>query len=308
MSGPATATLQAWSCTMRLVVADARALRPAAADLTALLARVDAQASRFRPDSDLTLANTLAGRPVPIPRLLTELVGAALDAAAQTDGAVDPTVGAAMRAIGYDRDIRAVGDARLPSGRTDVERAPRRDWRDVRLDRSAGLLFVPRGVELDLGATAKSFVADRAARVLARRYETAVLVELGGDLAVVGDRPGGWCVHVAERDGGDGQRVLVRFGGLATSTVTIRRWQLGGRPMHHIVDPRTGEPTDGPWRTVSVHAPSAFAANTASTASIVLGERALPWLRRRKLAARLVAATGEVVTTGDWPAAEAVAA
>jgi thiamine biosynthesis lipoprotein len=307
MTDPGTATLRAWSCTMRLAVDDARALRPATADLVALLARVDAQASRFRPDSDLVRANALAGRPVPIPRLLTDLVGAALDAAAQTDGAVDPTVGAAMRAIGYDRDIRWVGGATLPATDDRASRAPR-DWRDVRLDRDAGLLFVPRGVELDLGATAKAFVADRAAQTLARRYETAVLVELGGDLAVAGDRAQGWCVTVAERAGADGQRVLVRFGGLATSTTTVRRWRQGERERHHILDPRTGVPAVGPWRTVSVHAPCALAANTATTTAIVLGERALPWLRRRNLSARLVSASGEVVTTGDWPTSEAVAA
>lgn len=310
MSGPGTATLRAWSCTVRLVVDDARALRPATADLAALLARVDEQASRFRPDSALMRANGLAGRPVPIPRLLIDLVGAALDAAAQTDGTVDPTVGRAMRAIGYDRDIRWIRGARLaaaddpgPGART-----PRRDWRDVRLDRAAGLLFVPRGVELDLGATAKAFVADRAARTLARRYETPVLVELGGDLAVAGTRPQGWCVTVAEREGAPGQRTLVRFGGLATSTVTVRHWRQGGQERHHIVDPRTGAPADGPWRTVSVHAPCTLAANTATTAAIVLGDGALPWLRRRNLAARLVSATGELVTTGGWPSAGAVAA
>jgi FAD:protein FMN transferase len=299
----ATFRTRAWSCTVRLVVDDARVLTPAAEDLTALLTHVDGLASRFRPDSVLSIANARAGKPTAIPKLLVDLVGAALDAAGQTDGAVDPTVGLAMHRIGYDRDISAVA----PDGPGALPRAPVRHWRHVRLHREAGLLTVPVGTALDLGATAKAFVADHAAATLSARYGSAVLVELGGDVAVAGHRPDGWCVRVAEREGEDGQLVLVRRGGLVTSTTTVRRWSRGGRVVHHILDPRTGAPADGPWRTVSVAAPSALAANTASTAAIVLGDAALSWLETRGLAALLVGRDGELRTTVNWPSARTVA-
>jgi FAD:protein FMN transferase len=294
---------RAWSCTVRLVVEDERRLRAAAEDLTALLSRIDLVASRFRPDSALSIANARPGRPTPVPKLLVDLVAAALDAADRTDGAVDPTVGLAMDRIGYDRDIAAVE----PDGPAVAPRRSPRRWQHVRLHREAGLLTVPPGTALDLGATAKAYVADHAAAALSRRYDTAVLVELGGDLAVAGNRPDGWCIRVAEREGEDGQLVLVRHGGLATSTTTVRRWSRGGRAVHHIVDPRTGAPADGPWRTVSVAAPCALAANVASTAAIVLGESALDWLDGRGLAARLVALDGSVHTTVHWPASRALA-
>jgi thiamine biosynthesis lipoprotein len=71
--------------------------------------------------------------------------------------------------------------------------------------------------------------------------------------------------------------------------------------VHHIVDPSTGFPVDGPWRTASVYAPSAMAANTASTAAIVLGPDAVEWLTDRHLAARLVSTDGVVATTEGWP-------
>jgi FAD:protein FMN transferase len=294
---------RAWSCTVRLVVEDERRLNAAAEDLTALLSRVDLVASRFRSDSALSIANARPGRPTPVPKLLVDLVAAALDAADRTDGAVDPTVGLAMDRIGYDRDIAAVE----PDGPAVAPRRSLRRWQHVRLHREAGLLTVPHGTALDLGATAKAYVADHAAAALSRRYDTAVLVELGGDLAVAGNRPDGWCVRVAEREGEDGQLVLVRHGGLATSTTTVRRWNRGGRTVHHIVDPRTGAPADGPWRTVSVAAPCALAANVASTAAIVLGEAALDWLDGRGLAARLVARDGSVHTTVHWPASRPLA-
>jgi thiamine biosynthesis lipoprotein len=290
----------AWSCTVRLVVDDEQALRPATEDLVALLARVDAAASRFRADSALSMANRRAGRPTPVPKLLVDLAGAALDAAAQTDGAVDPTLGLAMHRIGYDRDIFDVA----PDGDAVPGNAPLpRSWRSVRLHREAGLLTVPAGSALDLGSTAKAWTADHAARALSARYGTAVLVELGGDVAVAGERPDGWCLQVAEREGADGQLVLLRHGGLATSTTTIRAWRRGGQPVHHIIDPATGLSAQGPWRTASVAAQSAFDANVASTAAIVRGADALEWLTRRGLAARLVARDGSIVSTPGWPAA-----
>lgn len=290
---------RAWSSTVRLVVCDKRALRPAADDLEALLDRVDRLASRFRADSMLSIANANAGRPVAIPRLLADLVAAALDAAAQTDGAVDPTVGLAMHRIGYDTDIAAIAR----QGPAIVPLARRRSWQDVRLHREAGLLTVPPGTALDLGATAKAYTADLAARTLHRRYGTGVLVELGGDLAVAGERSDGWPVRVAEREGATGQDVVLARGGLATSTTTVRTWRRGGRHVHHIVDPSTGLPANATWRTASVYASTAVLANTASTAAIVLGERAVPWLVRRGLAARLVGVNGSVRTTPGWPGA-----
>jgi FAD:protein FMN transferase len=294
----ATFVGSAWSCTVRLVVDDERALRPAADDLLALLDRVDRAASRFRTDSALSIANRAAGRPTPIPRLLVDLVGAALDAAVQTAGAVDPTLGLAMHRIGYDRDIHSVS----PDAADDLTETDRPGtWRSVRLHREAGLLTVPRGTALDLGATAKAWTADHAAQALAARYDTAVLVELGGDLAVAGDRPDGWCIRVAERDGADGQLVLVRDGGLTTSTTTVRTWQRAGRTMHHIIDPATGLPATGRWRTASVAASSALAANIASTYSVVRGKDAVEWLIAGGLAARLVAQDGSITTTPGWP-------
>ena len=232
-------------------------------------------------------------------RLLTDLVGAALDTAMLTGGTVDPTIGRAMASNGYDRDISAVQNEPAPVRPTEV---PRRTWADVRLNPALGILTVPAGAALDLGASAKAFTADLAARTFFNRYDTPVLVELGGDLAVAGSLPGGWGVRVAEAEGAPGQSITVSRGGVATSTTTIRRWPRGDQPMHHIVDPATGLPVDGPWRTATVWAETALVANAASTAAIVLGPRAVGWLMAGGYAARLVDHSGAVTTVGDWPA------
>ena len=168
------------------------------------------------------------------------------------------------------------------------------------------VLGLPAGVRLDLGATAKGLGSDRAAAAAYRASgRGGMLVSLGGDIAVAGQPPvGGWPVAVADSSdgrGAPGQVVRLTTGALATSSVTGRRWQRDGRPVHHIVDPRTGWPAAGPWRTVSVAASSCAEANAASTAAIVAGPDAEAWLAGTGLPSRLVAHDGAVRLLGGWP-------
>jgi thiamine biosynthesis lipoprotein len=99
-----------------------------------------------------------------------------------------------------------------------------------------------------------------------------------------------------------GQTVSIHSGGLATSSTIVRRWSHRGHTMHHIIDPDTGAPVRGTWRTVSVAAASCTDANTAATAALVRAEAATAWLDQLALPARLVDAAGDVTTVGDWPA------
>jgi FAD:protein FMN transferase len=226
----------------------------------------------------------------------------ALAAAAWTDGLVDPTIGAALVDLGYDRDFVDVS-ARDGTGGRERAAAPAPrvpGWRCVRL--AGRLLQVPAGVLLDLGATAKGLGADRAARAaLTAARARGVLVSLGGDLAAAGDAPQrGWPVLVADGDAPP-QVVRVDRGGLATSSVAVRRWFRSGACLHHIVDPRTGRPAESPWQTVSVAAATCADANTAATAAIVSGADAPGWLAARGIQARLVGRDGRVRQTGGWP-------
>ena len=176
-------------------------------------------------------------------------------------------------------------------------------WHRVLFDPGQRLVVVPRGVCLDLGATAKALAADRAARRIHAALRGGVLVNLGGDLRVAGAAPeGGWQVGVGDDHTRAGDTtVALRSGGLATSGTTRRRWRHAGRTVHHIVDPRTGDVPEPRWRTVTVAAESTVDANTASTAAVVLGAEAPGWLEDRRLPARLVGVRGDVVTTPGWP-------
>ncbi len=291
----ASRTWTAWSCTVRLTVDDPAVLGAACGELKALMDRVDKAASRFRPDSELSIVNERGGAMVPVSRLLVDLVDVSLMAASISGGAVDPTVGAAVIAAGYDDDIEAVR-RRLAAPAPLSATVP--GWQHVQLNRKLALLGVPEGAALDLGATAKAWTADRAALVLSKRYGCAVLVEIGGDLCAAGQPAEPWVITVAERAGDTGVLVTLAHGGLTTSTRTSRCWENG----HHIIDPRTGRPADGPWRTASVWAPTAVRANTFSTALIATGEAAVGRLTLAGHPARMVANDGEVTEVAGWPA------
>ena len=105
-----------------------------------------------------------------------------------------------------------------------------------------------------------------------------------------------------------GETVAIDSGGLATSSTTVRRWTRGDRSLHHVVDPATGEPATGCWRTVSVAASTCVDANIATTAAIVRGASAVEWLAARRLPTRLVHADGRVVRVGGWPEPESAVA
>jgi FAD:protein FMN transferase len=301
----ASASFPALGTTAVVVVAEAAALPRARSLLEHELEQIDVACSRFRPDSELAIANAAAGREVAVSRLFAHALQIGLDAARDTGGLVDPTLGAQLRAAGYDRTFALV---RVRDSWQFVPRPHGIDaWREVELNLERGLVRVPHGVELDLGATAKALAADRAAQAIAEETGTGTLVSLGGDLAVSGEPPpGGWCVRIADdhRTAPDssGPRVLVATGGLATSSTAVRSWQTDRGPAHHLLDPASGLPADGPWRTVSVAASSCVEANVASTAAIILGRDAPAWLSRRGLPARLAGRDGSVSYVAGWPA------
>ncbi len=300
-------TFAVFGTTAVLLVTDPGVLGRARALADAELAAVDRAANRFRPDSEISRLNRAAGAgPLAVSGLLAELIGQALRAAELTGGAVDPTCGQALAAAGYDRDFGLIrdGGARQGAPRRARPRVP--GAHAVRLDASGRVVRLDDGARLDLGATAKAWAADRCADLIASALACGVLVSLGGDIAVAGPPPdGGWRVRVTDDHaaGPDspGQVVTITSGGLATSSITVRAWTLAGQPRHHIIDPATGAPAAGCWRTVSVSAGTCTDANIAATAAIVKGESALAWLASAGLPARLVRHDGAVVTASGWP-------
>jgi thiamine biosynthesis lipoprotein len=299
-------TFEVFGTTAVLLITDPGAMTQARAVADQVLAEVDLACSRFRPDSELVRLNAAGGEPIAISATFADLLTAALRAARLTGGDVDPTCGRALTRLGYDRDfadVKAAGDA---APRLTGPVGPLPGWRSVHLDRGAHRAWLEHGAQIDLGATAKAWAADRCAEQLADALDRGVLVSLGGDVAVGGPPPPDhWRIRVTDDHAAPasapGQTVTISSGGLATSSTTVRTWTVGGRPVHHIIDPATGEPARSCWRTVSVAAGTCTDANIASTAAIIRGAAALDWLHDLGLPARLVRHDGTVETTAGWP-------
>ncbi len=238
--------------------------------------------SRFQDDSELARVNRLAGRDVLVSRPFARTLGTALQVAALTDGLVDPTLGRALEAAGYDRDFALLEPDPRPTGG-----AARGAWRNVRL--VGQLLRVPGDVHLDLNGVVKAMTVDDALALISGDG----FVSAGGDLATRGP------LDVA-LPGEDAVR-LVR-GSLATSGSAHRRWLRGGRLQHHLIDPATGLPADPPWEQVTVSGRTCLDADVAAKAAFLLGADGPSWLDEHRLPGRFLRASGDVVCNHTWRA------
>jgi thiamine biosynthesis lipoprotein len=204
----------------------------------------------------------------------------ALAAAVATDGLVDPTVGGAIEAAGYDRDF----DLLEPSSTT-ARRASVPGARSLRV--AEAFVHRPLGTTLDLNGVVKSLAADDSVRLLGR----GGFVGAGGDVATQGQ-----CVVALP----GGAAVTLRSGGIATSGPATRRWLGGGQWQHHLIDPRTGRPSTSRWSYVTVAAGDCVAADVAAKAAFLLDAHGPDWLDERGLAGRFVTANGAIVRNAAW--------
>jgi len=297
--------------TATVAVTDPGALDAGAQLLREELDAIDLACSRFRPDSELRRLHDAAGAPVEVSPLLFDAIDVACAVACATGGAVDPTVGTAITALGYDRDFAELrgrdggGPAAAEEGPTGAAHGatrptrPAPGWWRIRRHRSTRTVQLPAGVRLDLGSSAKAFAADRAAARIAGATSAGVLVSIGGDVAVAGSPPEeGWAVGIAldssQAPDAVDQVVAIRHGGLASSSTAVRTWWHDGRHRHHIVDPTTGACAEPYWTLVTASADSCVHANALTTAAVVWGRRAARKLAASGNPARLVRHDGVV--------------
>ncbi|MGN6380137.1 MAG: FAD:protein FMN transferase [Gaiellales bacterium] len=277
----ATLSFRAMGCQVLVAGAD----EPTVRAVERLFSERERRFSRFLPSSELSLVNRAAGRPVVVSGEFADAVGQALWAAEQTDGVVDPTLGDAIAAAGYDRDFTLIADTDQPpgAGRPGV-------WREVQ---TAGrLLRVPDGVALDLNGVAKSMAVDAALELL----PADGWVSAGGDLAARGG------LDVALPGGGT---VRLVSGGIATSGSSRRTWNRNGRRMHHLIDAARGAPSRSPWSHVTACGASCLDADVAAKAGFLLGDDGPDWLDERGIPGRFLLADGMVVANRAWTQATA---
>lgn len=236
------------------------------------LARLEARWSRFLPDSELSQLNRATGHPLLVSADTLVLVDALRKGWELTGGRFDPTVHDAMCDLGYTTswpDLAAT--VRLP-GRHAVPGCG-----GLEVQPESGLVRLPRGVRLDPGGLGKGLAADLVAGELMEAGAHGVLVNVGGDLRVMGTAPAGdaWTIGIDGPVPGSGRIASVELadGGVATSTSARRRWRSAdGTELHHLLDPVTARPADRPWCQVTAVSATAWWAEVLAIVAFLDGD------------------------------------
>ncbi|MEA1901931.1 MAG: FAD:protein FMN transferase [Actinomycetota bacterium] len=244
----------------------------------------EARFSRFLPNSELSLINSSPKTDLEVSKEMGAVLSAAKGLQMATDGRVDPGIGTAMVAWGYDRPFtEVISQAEHP---IDLMRG---EWtiEGRRLRREAGVRF-------DLGGVAKGWTADRAVE-----EGLALLVSAGGDVRSSLDNAQ---VDIGDPWGVTPARVKLGRGALATSSVTKRRWRVGSNEAHHIIDPATMAPSLSPVLSATALCATATEAEAAAKTLILLGIEGLQWAESRPWvdAAMVTWHDGSVFATHGW--------
>jgi thiamine biosynthesis lipoprotein len=256
--------------------------------------RVEADCSRFNPQSELRRLCRTVNTPVVVSKLLYRAIEFAIAVAHETRGAFDPTIGGAMQAMGFDREFRSgkSAPAAVDSAAT---------YRDVVLDAARGSVTLLRPLLLDLGAVAKGLAIDLGAQELVEVGNFAI--DAGGDLYAggVNDREQPWAIGIRNpREPAELlQTIALADMALCTSGDYERRTADGSG--HHVLDPTKRDSTQG-IASVSTMARSAMVADALGTAAMVLGvEKGLALLTRHHVEGLIVTDQLERHSTAGWP-------
>lgn len=267
---------------------------------------IEARLTRFRPESELSRLNARSGRWVSVSDTLLQAVLAARHATWLTDGLCNPLVLPALVAAGYERSFAEMQREGLNDSRAVPAPVIVPDWRGIAIRPKHHLIRLPAGAQIDLGGTGKGWTAEIIANRLA--VYGPCLVDAGGDLVARGkpQNSAGWRIEVAEPGQPDDappvSTILVSDAAVATSGIDYRRWMRGGKPQHHLIDPRTGQPAVTDVLAATVIDTSATLAEAYAKALVILGSAAgLDWLMQQPQRAALVVRTdGAVLATADF--------
>jgi thiamine biosynthesis lipoprotein len=262
-------------CELKLYAPTPAIAEAAATDAIADVRLLEARYSRYRQDSLLSEINRVAARGGGL--AVDEETAALLDYAQacheRSDGLFDVTAGVLRAAWTFD-------SGRLPDPVAVAALLPCVGWDKVRWQRPR-LAFAVAGMELDFGGIVKEYAADRAVTRLGAAGIAHGLVNLGGDIRIIGPHPDGspWVIGVRDphRHGGCVATLHVREGAVASSGDYERCVVHGGRRYGHVLDPRTGWPVRG-LAGVTVAGPYCVVAGSACTIAMLKGREGPVWL------------------------------
>lgn len=225
---------------------------------------VEDMCSRFKASSELSRLNRAPGNTFEVSPDLAAVLSAAGDLRDRTDGLVDAAVGARVIDWGYGPTFADVAE---------VVPFPTQSWEGASWRLEDHTIHRDPGIRFDLGGIAKGWTADRAVE-----SGLADVVSAGGD---VRSRDAATTVDVVDPWGETAVRLALGVGGLATSSISRRRWMSANGPVHHIIDPRTGDPAVTPTLSATVISATAAEAEAGAKAVLILGAAGLAWAARQ---------------------------
>lgn len=261
--------------------------------------RLETLMSVWREGSDIVRLNAAAGdRPVPVRREVIEVLTIARQVSEWTGGKFDVTFGALSDLWRFDHDQ----DNRIPDPNEVRRRLPLIDYRQLTIDARAGTAFLERkGMRAHLGGIGKGYAIDRGIAILRGRGLRDFMIQAGGDLYVAGLKAGRpWRLGIQDPRG-PADRIFASLD-LTDSTCSTsgdyeRFFIANGRRYHHIIDPATGEPSQG-TRSVTIVTDRAAIADGLSTGVFLLGARdGLALLSRLRVDGLIVTASNDVLFT-----------
>lgn len=241
------------------------------------IAASEARFTRFSEDSELSQLNRTSGGWFIASEPLFEVVHQARRLMDVTCGLFDPSIMRALRRAGYDRSMDEIRTADpLPERAVDWPELISAGFSAVEFKPEIRVIHLPCDVQIDLGGIAKGWIAEQAANVLAP-YARASAVSAGGDMYFNGlpDGENAWSVALEDPREPDQSPATLRVpgGGVATSSITQRRWVQGKQARHHIIDPRTAVPAVTDWLSVTVAAPHTWVAEAFAKAILIAGSQ-----------------------------------
>ncbi|MFT3894691.1 MAG: FAD:protein FMN transferase [Anaerolineales bacterium] len=232
--------------------------------------------SRFLPYSEVSELNRASGKWAQVSDELMEMLQLSTKYHQETHGIFDPSILADLKQIGYDRsmdDIRAHG-AKVDAA--DSARPSRPDFRQITFDPASNLVRLPFDAQIDLGGIAKGWIVKKAAELL-HIYVDACAVSAGGDIQFIGQPLDGYDWDIYLEDPRDTIQMLAQMhipaGGVATSSVMKRKWMQGEKARHHLIDPRTGQPAQTQWLSVTVISPDVIESDVYAKTILIGGEK-----------------------------------
>ncbi len=240
--------------------------------------RLDSQFSVTDSESELYKINQKAGEGVSVSSDMAEIIAAALEISEKTNGALDISLYPVSKEWGFTTE-----NYKIPTESKLAELLKNTGYEKISFE--GNTLTLPKGFQIDLGAVAKGYASDRAVQLLKEKGISSALINLGGNIALLGTRPNGelWNIGI-QNPFGDSYACVVKAKDKAviTSGNYQRYFEENGKRYCHIIDPKTGCPVDNGLSSVTVIGDSGIICDGLSTALFVMGEeKAVDFWRER---------------------------